>query len=60
MLALTVYLQNTWSRLKERQEGQTMAEYAIVLAVITIGIVVGIGLLSGSVQGALSATASKI
>jgi Flp pilus assembly pilin Flp len=40
--------------------GQTMAEYTIVLAVITIGIIVGIGLLSGSVQGALSATASKI
>jgi Flp pilus assembly pilin Flp len=40
-------------------QGQTMAEYAIVLAVITIGIVVGIGLLSGAVQGALSATSSK-
>jgi len=42
------------------QRGQTMAEYAIVLAVITIAIVVGIGLLSGAVQGALSATSSKI
>jgi len=41
------------------QRGQTMAEYAIVLAVITIAIVVGIGLLSGAVQGALSATSSK-
>jgi Flp pilus assembly pilin Flp len=39
--------------------GQTMAEYAIVLAVITIGIIVGIGLLSGAVQGALSSTSSK-
>ena len=37
-----------------------MAEYTIVLAVITIGIIVGIGLLSGAVQGALSATSSKI
>jgi Flp pilus assembly pilin Flp len=40
--------------------GQTMAEYTIVLAVITIGIIVGIGLLSGSVQGALSAVSSKV
>ena len=39
--------------------GQTMAEYAIVLAVITIAIVVGIGLLSGSIQGALNSTSSK-
>jgi Flp pilus assembly pilin Flp len=46
--------------LSKHDRGQTMAEYAIVLAVITIGIVVGIGLLSGSVQGALSAVSSKV
>ena len=48
------------SILSRLDRGQTMAEYAIVLAVITIAIVVGIGLLSGSVQGALSAVSSKI
>jgi|1186.fasta_scaffold956380_2 Flp pilus assembly pilin Flp len=46
--------------LSKHDRGQTMAEYAIVLAVITIAIVVGIGLLSGSVQGALSAVSSKV
>jgi Flp pilus assembly pilin Flp len=40
--------------------GQTMAEYAIVLAVITIGIVIGIAVLSGSVQSALNSASSKI
>jgi Flp pilus assembly pilin Flp len=40
--------------------GQTMAEYAIVLAVITIAIVIGIALISGAVQGALNSTSSKI
>ena len=37
------------------EEGQTMAEYAVVLAVITIAIVVTLGLLSGSIDGALQA-----
>ena len=30
MTALVVYLQNTWARLRDR-EGQTMAEYALIL-----------------------------
>ena len=36
MTALVVYLQNTWSRLRDRQEGQTMAEYALILGGIAI------------------------
>ena len=56
-------MNNFFARLQimiRHERGQTMAEYTIVLAVITIGIIVGIGLLSGAVQGALSATSSKI
>jgi Flp pilus assembly pilin Flp len=39
--------------LVEREEGQTMAEYAVVLAVITIGIVAALTTLSGSITDAL-------
>jgi Flp pilus assembly pilin Flp len=56
---VNVFILRTYM-LSRRDRGQTMAEYAIVLAVITIGILVGIGLLSGAVQGALSSTSSKI
>jgi Flp pilus assembly pilin Flp len=44
----------------QRDRGQTMAEYAVVLAVIAIGIFVALGVLSGAVKGALSTVASKI
>ena len=37
-----------------REEGQTMAEYGVVLAVITIGVFVALGLLSKSVSDAIS------
>jgi Flp pilus assembly pilin Flp len=37
-----------------RQEGQTMAEYAVVLAVITIAVVVTLGLLSTAIKGKLN------
>jgi Flp pilus assembly pilin Flp len=36
-----------------KEEGQTMAEYGVVLAVIAIGIVVTLGLLSGGINKAL-------
>jgi Flp pilus assembly pilin Flp len=40
--------------LRERQEGQTMAEYAVVLGVITLLCVGAFTLLSGSIQGAIN------
>jgi Flp pilus assembly protein, pilin Flp len=37
------------------EQGQTMAEYAVVLAVITLAIVSSFGLLSNSIEGILTA-----
>ncbi len=39
--------------LAKREEGQTMAEYGVVLAVITIGVVAALGILSGAISAAL-------
>jgi Flp pilus assembly pilin Flp len=46
--------------LLQRDRGQTMAEYAVVLAVIVIGIFAALGFLSGSIRGALSALTRDI
>ena len=40
--------------LPKREEGQTMAEYGVVLAVITIGAVAVFTALSGGITGALN------
>jgi Flp pilus assembly pilin Flp len=53
MLKLFVAAQNAWYSLRE-EEGQTMAEYGVVLAVITIGVVTVLGLLSLGIQGSLN------
>lgn len=37
----------------EREEGQTMAEYGVVLAVITLGVVAALGALGLSISGAI-------
>ncbi|MEP6642505.1 MAG: Flp family type IVb pilin [Gaiellales bacterium] len=36
------------------ENGQTMAEYAVVLGVITIAVVVTLGLLAGAIQATLT------
>lgn len=38
----------------EGEKGQTMAEYGVVLAVITIGVFLALGLLSSAISGAIS------
>jgi Flp pilus assembly pilin Flp len=39
---------------RKREEGQTMAEYAVVLAVITVATVAVFTALSGGISGALN------
>jgi Flp pilus assembly pilin Flp len=43
-----------YSRILDRaEEGQTMAEYAVILGVITLAIVTALGVLSGAINTAL-------
>lgn len=44
----------------EREEGQTMAEYGVVLAVITIGAVAVFQLLSGGITDAINEVISLL
>ena len=44
----------------KREEGQTMAEYGVVLAVITIGAVGVFTLLSGGITGAINKVISLL
>ena len=38
----------------KREEGQTMAEYGVVLAVITLGVILALTALSGGISGAIN------
>jgi Flp pilus assembly pilin Flp len=44
----------------QRQEGQTMAEYGVVLAVITIGIFAALTFLALAITGKLNAVTTKL
>ena len=46
------------SALRRREEGQTMAEYGVVLAVITLAVIAAITLLAGNVTNAINSVAN--
>jgi Flp pilus assembly pilin Flp len=60
MTALAVYLQNSWFRLRQRQEGQTMAEYALVLGLIAIFVMVAVFFLGGKIKELFNNTGSSV
>jgi len=47
-------MSNLLQRCRRSESGQTMAEYAVVLGVITIAIVLTLGLLSTGIKTALT------
>jgi Flp pilus assembly pilin Flp len=59
MLKLFVAIQNKLAEVRS-EEGQTMAEYGVVLAVITAGIIVALTALSGGISDALDAVAGML
>ncbi len=59
-VALQSYAVNTAHELRTDEDGQTMAEYGVVLAVITIGAVAVFGLLAGGITGAINAVIAKL
>jgi Flp pilus assembly pilin Flp len=46
--------------LRKREEGQTMAEYGIVLAVITVAVIAVLGLLSTEIRDALQSVVETL
>ena len=50
----------TADALRRSEEGQTMAEYGVVLAVITLAVIAAISLLSGNVQNAIENVAGLL
>ena len=60
MLELYTKLQTRLAQVVRRQEGQTMAEYAIVLGVISVVIIAALVALSGGISGALSKITADI
>lgn len=59
-IAGQTFAMDKWDTLRNSEEGQTMAEYGVVLAVITLGVVGLMILLSGGIGRAITNVTSKL
>jgi Flp pilus assembly pilin Flp len=60
MIKAYAYLQILVVNALDRERGQTMAEYAVVLAVITVAIVGALVLLAGGIRSSISSVTSRL
>jgi Flp pilus assembly pilin Flp len=60
MTRFYAFLQSFVAASRNSEAGQTMAEYAVVLAVITVAIVATLGLLAGGINSALNSVTSSL
>jgi Flp pilus assembly pilin Flp len=60
MTALVVYLQNLVASLRERSEGQTMAEYALILGGIAVVVIAMLVFLGDNIRDLFEATGSSV
>ncbi len=60
MIKSYAYLQSLVASMRDREGGQTMAEYAVVLAVITVAIVATLIVLAGGIKSTLSSVTAKL
>jgi Flp pilus assembly pilin Flp len=60
MTRFYAFLQSFVAASRNSEAGQTMAEYAVVLAVITVAIVATLGFLAGGINSALNSVTSNL
>ena len=46
--------------LRDREEGQTLVEYALIIALVSIALVAGLTALAGGIGGAFTTVTSKL
>jgi pilus assembly protein Flp/PilA len=48
---LSAYITNALYQLREEEEGQTLVEYALIIALVSVGLVAALTALNGSIAG---------
>ena len=60
MLNVYVALMGRIAELQRREEGQTMAEYAVILTLIAVVVAAALVTLQGNISGALTSVGSRL
>jgi pilus assembly protein Flp/PilA len=60
LTAVAVRLQNVWFRARDEESGQGLVEYALIIAIVSLGAVVALGFLSGKINGLFSKAGNSL
>jgi Flp pilus assembly pilin Flp len=60
MTKLVVRGQNAWYELREREEGQGLVEYALIISVVALGAIVALVFLKDQIKGLFSKAGNSI
>lgn len=58
--AASVRLQNAFFNAKEKEEGQTLVEYALIIALVSLAAIAALGFLSGRIQNVFSKAGNSL
>ena len=51
---------NAFAGIRDEDEGQTLVEYALIISLVSIALVVGLGLLAGGIGGTFTKIISSL
>ena len=57
---LAVRFQNAWFAARDEESGQTLVEYALIIALVSITAIAALGFLSGRIQALFSKAGSSL
>jgi len=57
---ISVRVQNAWFAARGEESGQTLVEYALIIAIVGIAAIAAVGFFGGKVQGLLWQSGSSI
>ncbi len=58
--AVVVRAQNAWFAARDEESGQTLVEYALIIALVAITCIAALGFLSGKIQGIFSKAGNSL
>ncbi|RDI74037.1 Flp pilus assembly protein pilin Flp [Gaiella occulta] len=58
--AVAVRLQNAWFQVREEERGQGLVEYALIIAIVSLGAIAALTFLKGTITGLFSKAGSTI
>ncbi len=57
---LVVRAQNAWYSFREEESGQTLVEYALIIALVAVACIAALGFLSGKIQALFSKAGNSL